>query len=128
MKEKRSYLGRLWFSYLELCDLMLNLIYASCSGSLELYLSCIEEVIPGAFANGHQNYMRYFIPFLNDLNLCVRMPESFAALNKGKFSVQMGDRNHFGQKCKADKNIQSTINCKMGGGCIELVLYFCPDS
>ena len=50
MREKGSLLARFWLSYLELCELMLNLIYASRTGSWELYLSCIEEVIPWAFA------------------------------------------------------------------------------
>ena len=50
MREKGSLLARFWLSYLELCKLMLNLIYASRTGSWELYLSCIEEVIPWAFA------------------------------------------------------------------------------
>ena len=70
---------------------MLNLIYASCSGRWELYLSCIEEVIPWAFAYDRQNYARYLIPFLKNIrHLCVRTPETYAAHNKGKFSVQVG--------------------------------------
>ena len=44
IKEKGTNLGRFWLTYLELCELMLNLIYASRTGSWELYLSCIEEV------------------------------------------------------------------------------------
>ena len=50
MREKGSLLGRFWLSYLELCELMLNLIYAPRTGRWELYLSCIEEVIVWAFA------------------------------------------------------------------------------
>lgn len=50
IKEKGSNLGRFWLSYLELCELMLNLIFASRTDDWQLYLSCIEEVIPWAFA------------------------------------------------------------------------------
>ena len=118
IKEKGSNLGKFWLSYLELCELMLNLIYASRTGSWELYLSCIEEVIPWAFAYDRQNYARYLIPFLDDMrHLSVRMPEVYTAFNKGQFSVQMGARNSFGRN-EADKTIENTINrdCKTGGG------------
>ncbi|KAK3747396.1 hypothetical protein QZH41_012092, partial [Actinostola sp. cb2023] len=120
IKEKGSNLGRFWLSYLELCELMLNLIYASRTGSWELYLSCIEEVIPWAFAYDRQNYARYLIPFLDDMrHLSVRMPDVYTAFNKGQFSVQMGGRNPFGRN-EADKTIENTINrdCKTGGGYI----------
>ena len=70
MREKGSLLGRFWLSYFELCELMLNLIYASRTGSWELYLSCIEEVIPWAFAYNRQNYARYLIPFLVTCVIC----------------------------------------------------------
>ena len=89
---------------------MPNLIYASSSGCWELYLSCIEEVIPWAFAYDRQNYARYLIPFLKNIrHLCVRIPEVYAAFNKGKFSVQVGDRNHFGRN-EADKTIENNIS------------------
>ena len=97
---------------------MLNLIYASRTGSWELYLSCIEEVIPWAFAYDLQNYARYLIPFLDDMrHLSVRMPEVYTAFKKDPFSVQMGARNSF-RRNEADKTIENTINrdCKTGGG------------
>ena len=119
MKEKGSNLGRFWLSYLELCELMLNLIFASHTGDWQLYLSCIEEVIPWAFAYDCQNYARYLIPFLDDMrHLSLRMPEVYTAFNKGRF-VQMGARNPFGRN-EASKTIENTINrdCKTGGGYI----------
>ena len=103
MREKGPLLGRFWLSYLELWELMLNLIYASRSGSWELYLSCIEEVIPWAFAYDRQNYARYLIPFLDDIrHLAVRMPEVYTAFNNGDFSVQMGAQS-FRTKRKTDE-------------------------
>ena len=57
-------------------------------------MSCIEEVIPWAFAYTYdrQNYVRYLIPFLDDMrHLPVRMPEVYTAFNKGHFSVQMSE-------------------------------------
>lgn len=68
MKEKGSTVGRFWLSDLELCELMLNLIFAPCTGDRQLYLSCIEELIPWALAYDCQNYARYLIPFLNNMH------------------------------------------------------------
>lgn len=84
-------------SFLELCELILNLIFVSCTGDWQLYLSCIEEVIPSAFEYDHQNYACYLIPFLDDMrHLSLRMPEVYTAFNKGQFSIQMGAGNPFG--------------------------------
>ena len=119
-EKKESFLERSWLSYLELCELMLNLIYAPHTASWELYLPCIEEVIPWAFVYDRQNYTRYPIPFLDDMrHLPVRMPEVYTALNKGHISVQIGSRNPF-KRNEADKTIENTINrdSKTGGSYI----------
>ena len=109
MREKGSLLGRFWLSYLELCELMLNLIYASRTGSWELYFSCIEEVVPWAFAYDRQYYARYLIPFLDDTrHLLVRMPEVSTAFNKGHFSVQMGSVT-FSDKTKLTKPLRTLL-------------------
>ena len=46
LREKGSDLVKFCLPYLEICELVLNLIYATHTGNLTLYLSCIEEVIP----------------------------------------------------------------------------------
>ena len=90
MKEKGSTIGRFWLSYSELCELMLNLIFASRTGDRQLYLSCIEELIPWALA--------YLILFLDNMrHLSLRTPEMYTAFNLGQFSVQMGACNPFGR-------------------------------
>ena len=94
--------------------------FSTRSGDWELYLACVEEVIPWTFAYDRQNYARYFIPFLNYMhNLPVKMPEVQKAFENGEFSVQMSDKNPFGRN-EADKTIENTINrdCKTGGGYI----------
>ena len=120
MTNNGSDLSKFWLSYLERCELLLNLIFATRSGNWKLYLACIEEVIPWTFAYDRQNYARYLIPFLNDMrSLPNKMPEVQNAFENGEFSVQMGDKNPFGRN-EADKTIESTINrdCKTGGGYI----------
>jgi len=51
-------------------EVMLNLIYAWRTGSWELYLSCIKEMIPWAFAYDHQNYACYLIPSQTTCVIC----------------------------------------------------------
>ena len=46
IRNKGSDLEKFWLTYLGLCDLLLNLVFATRSGNWELYLSSIEEVIP----------------------------------------------------------------------------------
>ena len=118
IKERGTDLARFWLSYLELCELMLNLIYATRTGSWELYLSCMEEVIPWTFAYDRQNHARYLVPFLKDMRgLSVTMPEVYRAFKDGQFSVQMSKDNPFGRN-EAEKTIENTINrdYKTGGG------------
>ena len=50
IRNKGSDLEKFWLTYLDLCELLLNFVFATRSGNWELYLSCIEEVIPWAFA------------------------------------------------------------------------------
>ena len=83
---------KFWLSYLELCELVFNLIYATRTGNWTLYVSCNEEVIPWCFAYDRQNYARYLIPFLNDMvRLPSSMPEVYNAFLNGEFLVQMGE-------------------------------------
>ena len=120
LREKGSDLVKFWLSYLEICELVLNLIYATRTRNWTPYLSCIEEVIPWCFAYDHQNYAKYLIPFLNDmLRLPSSMPEVYNAFLNEEFSVQMEEANPFGRN-EADKTIKNTINrdCKTGGGYI----------
>ena len=119
-KRNGSDLTKFWLSYVELCELVLNLICATRSGNWHLYLSCIEETIPWAFAYDRQNYARYLVPYLNDLlGLPTTMPAVYDAFMDGQFSVQMGKLNPFGGN-EADKTTENTINrdCKTGGGYI----------
>ena len=120
IRRNGSDLAKFWITYLQLCELLLDLIYATRTGNLELHLSCVEAVIPWTFAYDRQNYARYLIPYLNDMSaLPTIMPEVFDAFVAGHFSVQMSKDNLFCQN-EANKTIENTINrnCKTGGGYI----------
>ena len=110
IKKSGTDLARFWLAYIDLCELLLNLIYAARTGSWNVYLVCIEEVINSPFAYDRQNYARYLVPFLNDMrSLSTVMPEVYAAFSNGQFSIQMGKRNPFGRN-EADKTVENTIN------------------
>ncbi|CAB4007601.1 Hypothetical predicted protein [Paramuricea clavata] len=114
IRQNGSDLAKFWITYLQLCELLLDLINATRTGNWELYLFCIEAVIPWTFAYDRQNYARYLIPYLNDMRaLPTVMPEVYDAFLAGDFSVQMSKSNPFGQN-EADKTIENTINrdCK----------------
>ena len=73
MKQNGSDLAKLWFTYLELYELLLALINATRTGNSELYLACIENVIPWTFSYDRQNYARYLVQYLNDIRvLCLQ--------------------------------------------------------
>ena len=50
VKKSGTDLTRFWLTYIDLRELLLNLIYATRTGSWNLYLVCIEEVIIWTFA------------------------------------------------------------------------------
>ena len=66
-RNKGSDLEKFWLTYLDLSELLLNLVFGTRSGNWGLYLSCIEEVIPWPFAYDRQKYARSLLPFLNDM-------------------------------------------------------------
>ena len=72
-REKSSDLVKFWLSYIEICELVLNLIIATRTRNWKLYISCIKEIISWCFAYDRQNYARYLIPFLNAM---LRLPSS----------------------------------------------------
>lgn len=120
IRENGSDLAKFWLSYLDLCELLFNLIYATRTGSWELYLSCVEEVIPWTFAYNRHHYAKYLVPYIADMRALPEvMPDVYAAFVQGHFSVQMSKNNPFGQN-EADKTIENTINrdCKTSGGYI----------
>ena len=94
MKQNGSGLAKFWLTYLELCELLLDLINATRTGNSEFYLACIEAVIPWTFSNDRQSYVRYLVPYLNDMcAFPTVMPEVYDAFVAGHFSVQMSKGN-----------------------------------
>ncbi len=103
-------LAKFWLSFLDMVELLLNIIYACQAGKWELLLECIRDVVAYTFAYDNFNYARYLTPFLGEmLNLEVDHPEIYHAFVQGNFSVQLNEDNTFG-RMEADKVIETTIN------------------
>ncbi|EDO43283.1 predicted protein [Nematostella vectensis] len=91
-RKEGSDLAKFWLSYQDLCQLLFNLLYATRTGGWELYLSCIEEVIPWAFAYDRQNYARYLVPYLDDMR---SLPETMPETELVRFLVKEWKKHEF---------------------------------
>ena len=99
-----------WVSYIELVELLLNLLRASREGNWPLHLASIRAIIPWCFAYDRTNYARYLPWYLdNMLSLPHTHPEVHRQLQAGGFSAQLGSENPFG-KIPMDQTIEETIN------------------
>ena len=108
--DERNTLRGFWVTYLDMVELLLNTIYAVRSGSWNLLLECIKEMLPYIFAYDHVNYSRYLTPMLGDmLALPDDYPEIYQAFLEGKFAAQLTQGKMF-SRVETDKVIEMTLN------------------
>ena len=83
MSSTNSYiLQQLWMSFLDMVELLLNIIYSVRTGNWELLLECIRKLIPFAFAYDNINYARYMTGMLGEmLQLPTDFPEIYSMKN-----------------------------------------------
>ena len=112
-KEKlsdESNLARFWTSFLEIIEVLLNLIYSTRTGNWDLYLESVRSSLPWFFAYDRPNYSRYLTAHYYDLvALETKHPHVYEQFQDGNFSVQVSEANPFG-RVEADKVIETTIN------------------
>jgi len=60
LRNSQGHLASFWASFIDMVDIMLDLIRASCEGNWLLHLSGINRMIPWCFAYDRQNYARYY--------------------------------------------------------------------
>ena len=48
-------------------ELLLNTIYATCTGDWDLLLECVRDIAQYAFAYDNYNYARYLAPWLSEM-------------------------------------------------------------
>ena len=99
-----------WMSYIDMVEVLLDLIRASREGNWTLHLASIRAMIPWFFAYDHTNYARYLPWYLMNMqSLESSHPEISQYLNNGGFSVQLSSNNPFG-KIAMDQTIEETVN------------------
>ena len=94
-------LQKFWMSFIEMTELLINIIYACQAGMWDLLLECIREVIPFAFAYDHINYARYLSVMHGEmLSLETDFPEIYNQCYQGNFrgSVDRGSIQQSGNR------------------------------
>ena len=88
--------GCFWLSYIELVQVVLNLIRATQTGNLNLHLACIKDFLTWCFAYDRQNYARYLSVYWCDmLNLKSSHPQVENLFQNGDFVVQRSKESRF---------------------------------
>lgn len=109
IKKSEFSLPKFWISYIEMVELLLNVIYACRAGLWDLLLECIREIIPYAFAYDNINYARYLSVMLGDMfALEIDFPEIYEQFLLGNFTAQISDGSF--SRVEIDKVIEMTLN------------------
>ena len=110
LRNRNGSMSAFWMTYIDLVELLLNLLRASREGDWNLHLDSLNKMIPWCFAYNKSNYAKY-LPWylLQMLNLPNTHPDLHKYLIDGGFSTQIGENNPFG--CiPMDQTIEETIN------------------
>ena len=77
-------------TYIDLVEILLNMVRASREGHWELHLCAIEQMIPWCFAYDNINYARYLPAYLSEMiHLQEAHPDAYEYLKSGGVSVQI---------------------------------------
>ena len=110
LKSHGGELALFWISFIEMAQILLNILYATRSGNWELLLESLKDVVPYTFAYDNVNYARYLTCMIGEMSeLEQTHPEVYQAFIGGTFSVQLSDTSGFG-RIEPDKCIEMTIN------------------
>ena len=110
LRNSNGKLSSFWMSFLDIVEILLNLLRASREGDWELHLTAIRKMIPCCFAHDNLNYARHLLAYVSEMShLEEEHPEAFKYLKSGGFSVQIGEGNPFG-KIPVDQACEETVN------------------
>ena len=110
LSNSKGKLSSLWMSYLDIVEILLNLLRASREGDWELQLSAIGKMIPWCFAHDNLNYTCSLSAYVSEMShLEEEHLEAFKYLRSGVFSVQIGEGNPFG-KVPVDQGCKETLS------------------
>ena len=110
LRSGQGKLASFWMSYIDMVEVVLDLIRASREGLWKLHLSAVHSMIPWCFAYNRMNYARYLPVYLSEMSrLHEDHPEVFQHFQDGGFSVQIGPKNPFG-RIPVDQTCEETVN------------------
>ena len=96
-------------SFLEMVDLLLNIIHFQRTGNWNGFLECVYKFLPYCFSLNRKNYARnlsYY--YMNMLDLKRRNKEAYQYLENGGFTGSLTGSSHSNIPC--DQVIETTIN------------------
>ena len=107
-----------WFdSFLQMVDLLLNMIHFIRTGNWDGYLETIFEFLPYCFALNRHNYARNLsFYYIDMIALKRRLPKAYQYLEEGGFTGSLSGSPH--SNISMDQVIETTINrfSKSAGG------------
>lgn len=105
LRNSNEKLPSFWMSYLDIVEILLNLLRVSTEGNFELNLTVIKEIIPWCFAHNILNYARYLSVYVSEIHhLKEEQPEALKCLNLEDFLHIVEDnplkKAPVGQQCE----------------------------
>ena len=91
-------------------ELLLNTLYATCTGDWDWLLECVRDVARYAFAYYNHNYARYLTPWLSEMLTLETIFQKFIKNLKKEISHSNNLRQIHSEDNKSDKVIETTIN------------------
>lgn len=102
-----SNLAKFWIGFLDMIELLFNLVYSTRSGNWNIYIESVRIALPWFFAYDRTNYSRYLTVYCQDLlSLEKEFWEVNAEFERGNFSVQVSNINSFEKKSLKQLSIE----------------------
>ena len=98
LRHSNGKLSKFWMSYVDMIELLLELIRATREGNWSMHLSSLRGIVPWCFAYDNINYARYLSTYLSRMShLPEEHPDAFKYVSSGELSVQLSNSNPFGR-------------------------------
>ncbi|KAG1659185.1 hypothetical protein GQR58_022660 [Nymphon striatum] len=110
LRNANGKLSSFWVSYIDMVQLMLDLIRSSREANCNLHLESVQDMLHWCFAYDKLNYARHMsIYYAQMCRLPITHPEIHHFLESGGFAVQLGSQNPFG-RIPVDQTVEETVN------------------
>ena len=97
-------------SYIDMVEVVLNLVRASHEGNWALHMASIQSIIPWTFAYDNLNYARSLTAYYSEMShIEHEKPDLYMFLCEGGFSAQLSATNTF-NRVQIDEILEETVN------------------